>query len=206
MSRKLTDGQTRWVPREQETYAIIASLEKWNSWIGMQPVLILTDHKALESWTKEVLDTPSGPIGRRARWHQMLSKYDLTVGYIPGKDNCIADVLSRWAYPASEAFRDMCKHGNKIDEEDVKAIKEKEKWDEEHCQFGVLSEMDDEWVKVDPIFGDEPSQSSSSAPKPKGPPRFVFAKPRGEVQGGGSAHTPPVPWQTLRKGGGCCAF
>jgi len=50
MSRKLTTGQRNWVPREQETYAIILALEKWQSWIGLQPVLVLTDHKAIERW------------------------------------------------------------------------------------------------------------------------------------------------------------
>ena len=58
LSRKLTGSQRTWVPRKQETYAIILALEKWKSWIGLQPVLILTDHKALENWTTEFLDTP----------------------------------------------------------------------------------------------------------------------------------------------------
>ena len=66
MSRKSTSSQRNWVPREQETYAIILALQKWESWIWLQPVLILTDHKALESWPTEVLDTPSGPLGRRS--------------------------------------------------------------------------------------------------------------------------------------------
>jgi hypothetical protein len=52
MSRKLTGSQRNWVPREQETYAIILALQKWETWIGFQPVLVLTDHKALESWAK----------------------------------------------------------------------------------------------------------------------------------------------------------
>ena len=66
MSIKLMQSQRNWVPREQETYAIIVALEKWESWIGLQPVLVLTDHQALEHWAKEVLDTPSGPLGRRS--------------------------------------------------------------------------------------------------------------------------------------------
>ena len=52
MSRKLTKGQRNWVPREQETYAIVLALQKWESWIGNQPVLVFTDHKCLESWAK----------------------------------------------------------------------------------------------------------------------------------------------------------
>ena len=121
LSRKLTPGQTRWVPREQETYAIICALGKWKSWIGLQPVTILTDHKALEEWTHETLDPPSGPMGRRLRWHQTFSNFDITVGYIPGKEKMIADILSRWAYAASKAWRDISKH---VSEEDLKAAKE----------------------------------------------------------------------------------
>ena len=63
LSRKLTASQRNWVPREQETYAIVLALLKWESWMGMQRILIMTDHKALESWKSELLDTLSRPIG-----------------------------------------------------------------------------------------------------------------------------------------------
>ena len=85
MSRKLTPGQSKWVAREQETYAIILALLKWESWIGLQPDTVLTDHKALQEWLHEALVVPSGPLGRRLRWHLEFSKFDLEVGYIPGK-------------------------------------------------------------------------------------------------------------------------
>ena len=133
MSRKLASNQRNWVPRELETYAIISALLKWETWIGMQPVIILTDHRALEGWQKEILDAPSGPVGRRMRWHHYLSKFDLTVKYIPGKDNTIPDILSRWAYPASQAARDISIHGNEQDELEMKQIIEDEKREEEKC-------------------------------------------------------------------------
>ena len=133
MSRKLTGSQRNWVPRELETYAIICALQKWESWIGFQPVLVLTDHKSLEHWAKEVLDVPSGPLGRRSRWHQLLSKFDLSVGYIPGKENTIADVMSRWAYPASQAFWDVSKHGSVHDQEEMRRLISEEKEDEKSC-------------------------------------------------------------------------
>jgi hypothetical protein len=106
--------------------------------VGLQPILVLTDHQSLEAWTREVLDTPSGPVGRRARWHQIFSKYDLTVGYIPGKENTIADILSRWAYPASQAFRDISRHGSAQDKEDMQQIIKEEKDAEAQCM----------WIKV----------------------------------------------------------
>ena len=118
-----------------ETYAIILALQKWESWIGLQPVLVLTDHQSLEAWAKEVLDTPSGPVGRRARWHQIFSKYDLTVGYIPGKENTIADILSRWAYPASQALRDISKHGSQQDKDEMEEMFRQEKEEESQCTW-----------------------------------------------------------------------
>ena len=99
-------------PREKETYAVILALSKWASWIGLQPVLIMTDHKSLESWQRELLDTPSGPAGRRNRWHELLLRFDVSVEYVPGKDTVLADALSRWAYPASEACADVSIHGS----------------------------------------------------------------------------------------------
>ena len=32
--------------------------------------------------------------------------------YIPGKDNIVADAMSRWAYPASKSFQDVSIHGS----------------------------------------------------------------------------------------------
>ena len=125
-SRKLGKSQLNWTPREKETYAIVSALRKWAGWIGLQPVLILTDHKSLEDWVKEKMDTPSGPAGRRARWHETLSKFDLTVQYMPGSENVVADALSRYAYPASKAFQDTSFHGSEEARLEMKEIIEVE--------------------------------------------------------------------------------
>ena len=91
---------------------MVSALRKWAGLIGFQPVLVLTDHKALESWTKEFVDTPSGPAGRRGRWHETLSKFDVEVKYVPAKDQIIPDAMSRFAYPASQAMQDCSWHGS----------------------------------------------------------------------------------------------
>ncbi len=100
-SRKLGQSQLNWTPREKETYAIVAALRKWAGSVGFQPILVKTDHRSLEHWVTENIDTPSGPRGRRARWHETLSQFNLEVQYMPGKDNTVADAMSRYAYPAS---------------------------------------------------------------------------------------------------------
>ena len=84
-------------------------------WIGTNKVEILTDHRSLEYWSTEHVNTVSGPAGRRARWHEVLSLFDLHVAYLPGKYNTVADALSRLAYPASGACLSTNIHGTEQD-------------------------------------------------------------------------------------------
>ena len=77
------------------------------------------------------MDTPSGPASRRGRWHETLAKFDLTVVYVPGKDNTVADCLSRWAYPASKGMTDVSAHGDEAETAEAKRIIEMERLMEE---------------------------------------------------------------------------
>ena len=48
--RILAEGQRRtWTAREKETYAIVCALRKWSGHIGLQPVVVCTDHQSLQS-------------------------------------------------------------------------------------------------------------------------------------------------------------
>ena len=128
----LAEGQRRtWTAREKETYANVCALRKWSAHIGLQPVVVCTDHQSLQSWHKEHVDTPWGPTARRARWHEAFAKFDLSVVYVPGKDNTVADCLSRWAYPAGKAWMDISSHGDAEETEEAKRIIELEKAMEE---------------------------------------------------------------------------
>ena len=124
----LAEGQRRtWTAREKERYAIVCALRKWSGHIGLQPVVVCTDHQSLQSWHKEHLDTPSGPAARRARWHETFAKFDLSAVYVPGKDNIVADCLRRWAYPAGKAWMDISSHGDAEENEEAKRIIKMEK-------------------------------------------------------------------------------
>ena len=122
-SRILAEGQRgTWTAREKETYAIVCALRKWSGHIGLQPVVVCMDHQSLQSSHKEHVDTPSGPAARRARWHEAFAKFDLSVVYVPGKDNTVADCLSRWAYPAGKAWMDISSHGDAEETKEAKRI------------------------------------------------------------------------------------
>ena len=60
----------------------------------------------------------AGPLGRRGRWHEFLSRYTIVVVYKPGVENNATDRMSRWAYPARLAD-DMNFHGSDADVEGV---------------------------------------------------------------------------------------
>ena len=92
-------------------------------------MVVCTDHQRLQSWHKEHVDTPSGPAAGRARWHETLAKFDLSV--VPGKDNTVADCLSRWAYPARKAWMDISMHGDAEETAEAKRIIEAERLLEE---------------------------------------------------------------------------
>jgi hypothetical protein len=132
-SRKLTESQINWSPREKEAYGIVASLIKWASWIGTTPVAVVTDHKTLESWVREYVDTPSGPTGRRARWHELFSQFTLTIEYQPGHTNVPADAMTRYAYPASSERQDVSVHGSAASAAQVKKVQQQESRDEKEA-------------------------------------------------------------------------
>ena len=132
-SRKLQGdpgkGQRGWHIRLKKTFAIVATLYKSRSWLAGQQVRVkvLTDHKSLETWTKEDFDTVSGPIGRRGRWHQFLARFQLDIIHVRGEDQTVPDVMSRWAYPAAHAARNVSIMGSQADVEGWEADDQEER-------------------------------------------------------------------------------
>ena len=56
-------AQRAWHIRRKETFAIVATLYKFGSWLAGQQVRVkvVTDHNSLETWTKEDFDIVSAP-------------------------------------------------------------------------------------------------------------------------------------------------
>ena len=75
---------------EKEMLAIIRALKHWRTDLMGTPFLIYTDHKTLEIFEKQ-----RDLSCRQARWMEFLSQYNGKIVYVKGKDNTVADALSR---------------------------------------------------------------------------------------------------------------
>ena len=89
-SAKLSDVQQRWSTIEKEAYAIIFALNKFDFIVFGREIHLYTDHNPLQYITA---CTPKS--AKLTRWALSLSRYNVKVFHIKGKDNVVADFLSR---------------------------------------------------------------------------------------------------------------
>ncbi|CAF1370182.1 unnamed protein product [Didymodactylos carnosus] len=90
LSKKFSPTQKKWSTSEQECYAIISSIKKWNQYLDGQEFIVETDHKPLEQLNEKA------QVNKKCeRWRLQLQQYRFKLKYIKGKDNTIADYLSR---------------------------------------------------------------------------------------------------------------
>ena len=91
MSKKFQEAQYNYRVFEMETLAILEALLKWEDKLLGRKFTVVTDHKALEFFSKQ-----RKLSGRQARWAEYLSRFDFEIQYVQGKDNVVADSLSRY--------------------------------------------------------------------------------------------------------------
>ena len=96
-SRSLTNAETRYSNIERELLAAIWSLEHFNHYIEGSHVVIQTDHKPLVGIWNKSIHTASH---RMQRLLLRMNRHSVTLGYIKGKTNVIANALSKNTIPA----------------------------------------------------------------------------------------------------------
>jgi len=89
-SRTLSDTEVRYSTIEKEMLAIIWSVSHFRPYLFGQKFKIVTDHKPLV-W----LESFNGQNPKLLRWKTTLAAYDYEVVYKKGKQNVVADALSR---------------------------------------------------------------------------------------------------------------
>ena len=92
ISRTLTETEQRYSNIERELLAVVFALERLNHYTAGYRVKVETDHEPLTSiWKKPISSTSA----RVQRLLLRLLQYDIDIHYLPGKNNVIADALSR---------------------------------------------------------------------------------------------------------------
>ncbi|XP_041472558.1 uncharacterized protein K02A2.6-like [Lytechinus variegatus] len=100
----LSDAEFRYSVIEKEMLGIVFALEKWNQYTYGREITVFTDHKPLESICKKHLDrAPKRLQGLLLR----ALAYDIQVRYLKGKDNVLADALSRASLPYESGQHDL---------------------------------------------------------------------------------------------------
>ncbi|XP_058791051.1 uncharacterized protein LOC131664179 [Phymastichus coffea] len=89
-SRCLTQTETEYTTTELELLSIVYSIAKFREFLVGGTFEIVTDHKALTFLNSTVFHN-----SRLIRWSLYLQQYSYTVVHCRGKDNTVADFLSR---------------------------------------------------------------------------------------------------------------
>lgn len=108
-SRSLTPTERKYSTGEKEALACVWACNKWYTYLWGRHFVLRTDHKALVTMLS-TRGTGRQPM-RIARWSAQLLQFDYTVEYKAGRDNVVADALSR--LPLSEREEEV-----NVDKED----------------------------------------------------------------------------------------
>uniref|UniRef100_A0A914P206 Reverse transcriptase domain-containing protein n=1 Tax=Meloidogyne incognita TaxID=6306 RepID=A0A914P206_MELIC len=92
-SRTLSNAERKWPPVQVELGAIIYSLRQFKPFIFMSSVELHTDHKPLAYLLRK-----SETHQHLARWLVELQNYNIKIVHISGKQNTLADALSRFSH------------------------------------------------------------------------------------------------------------
>lgn len=91
-SRKFKDAETRYSAHEKEMTAVIHCLEVWRHYLLGTKFKIVTDNVANTYFKTQRKLTP-----KQARWQEYLAEFDFDWEHRPGRQNQVADALSRQA-------------------------------------------------------------------------------------------------------------
>jgi len=89
-SAKLRGAQLNYSVTEKECLAAVKAVERFRPYVELMPFTIITDHASLQ-WLMTLKDLG----GRLARWSMALQTFQFKIEHRKGKDNVVADMLSR---------------------------------------------------------------------------------------------------------------
>ena len=89
-SRKLKIHEQNYSAYDLELAAVIHALKMWRHYLLGKKFTLMTDHISLKYFFSQ-----TDLNARQARWLSFLSEFDMDIKHIKGKENKVADALSR---------------------------------------------------------------------------------------------------------------
>ena len=90
ISKNLSPVELNYTITEKEFLAVIHDVNKFRHYITGYPVILYTEHYAIKYLANKPITN-----GRITRWLILLQEFDITIKDRPGKENPVADFLSR---------------------------------------------------------------------------------------------------------------
>ena len=90
LSKTLSETEKKWSIYEKELFAVVYAFKQWDHYLALKKFDLITDNGALSYIQKQPKISP-----KQARWLDVLSQMDFTLTHKPGKENTVADALSR---------------------------------------------------------------------------------------------------------------
>lgn len=106
-SKKMIPAECNYEIYDKELLAIVRCFEEWRAELqgAQSPVEVLTDHRSLQ-WFM----TTKKLTRRQARWSEYLSDFNFKIAYRPGKENVVADALTRQGQEPLQADDERLQH------------------------------------------------------------------------------------------------
>ena len=89
-SGTFTTQNKSWCATEKEAYAVLKSIQRFSYYLRVTKCTLRCSHKTLEPFLNRGMK-----IAKFYRWAMLLQKYDVTFVHTRGKDNILADAISR---------------------------------------------------------------------------------------------------------------
>lgn len=96
-SKKLTPRLSASSTYVCELYALTESIKRWRQYLLGSTFKIFTDHKRIKCLMTQTIQTPE-----QQKWLTKLVGFNYEIHYKPGKENVVADALSRIDEPPNE--------------------------------------------------------------------------------------------------------
>ena len=178
-SKRFSGPAQNWDAYKREAYAIYHAIHSFSWYLRGKQFVVESDHRNLQ-W----IEASESPIV--VRWRALLQSYDFMIVHIPGKDNKVADYMSRQSIFLSDNLPSLSKIT----------------YDFCHlCDDAVVATMDRPTrarKQTQALFRDEPPPLAPTArprrPRPPSPPTQPFDSENSDVQD--NPHLGDAQWRT----------